>query len=78
MTDGCFCCRFDNLLDVSARLISKRGVDTILAEADGSCTRTGRGARREPGPVRDPFPSRRPLCREGTRAGARSEQVGQN
>jgi hypothetical protein len=35
---GCFCCRFDDLVDRADRLISEIGVDVLLAEAVGSCT----------------------------------------
>lgn len=36
VTGGCFCCRFDELADVTLDLLA-RDVDTILAEAVGSC-----------------------------------------
>jgi Ni2+-binding GTPase involved in maturation of urease and hydrogenase len=36
VTGGCFCCRFDDLADVTLELLGG-GVDTILAEAVGSC-----------------------------------------
>lgn len=35
---GCFCCRFDDLVDRAYRLIDETGVDVLLAEAVGSCT----------------------------------------
>lgn len=35
---GCFCCRFDELVQSSGRLIASAGVDVLLAEAVGSCT----------------------------------------
>ena len=35
---GCFCCRFDDLVDRADRLIAETGVDVLLAEAVGSCT----------------------------------------
>ncbi len=35
---GCFCCRFDQLLDASDRLIKERDPDVILGEPVGSCT----------------------------------------
>lgn len=38
VTGGCFCCRFDDLLTVARELVDKHGVDTLLAEAVGSCT----------------------------------------
>ncbi|QWF84614.1 GTP-binding protein [Amycolatopsis sp. CA-230715] len=38
VTGGCFCCRFEDLLDVTSTLIEGNGVDTVLAEAVGSCT----------------------------------------
>jgi G3E family GTPase len=38
VTGGCFCCRFGDLLAVAQELIDGQGVDTILAEAVGSCT----------------------------------------
>lgn len=38
VTGGCFCCRFDDLLDVVDTIVGAREVDTILAEAVGSCT----------------------------------------
>lgn len=38
VTGGCFCCRFEDLLDVTRTLVEGDGVDTVLAEAVGSCT----------------------------------------
>lgn len=38
VTDGCFCCRFDDLVDVATSLVRERGADIVLAEAVGSCT----------------------------------------
>ncbi|GAA1970778.1 GTP-binding protein [Amycolatopsis minnesotensis] len=38
VTGGCFCCRFEDLLDVTRTLVDGEGVDTVLAEAVGSCT----------------------------------------
>lgn len=38
VTGGCFCCRFDDLMAVVNKLIETRTVDTIIAEAVGSCT----------------------------------------
>ncbi|MFI5006577.1 MAG: GTP-binding protein [Solirubrobacterales bacterium] len=35
---GCFCCRFDELVESSSRLVEAAGVDVLLAEAVGSCT----------------------------------------
>ena len=35
---GCFCCRFDELLAASDRLLRDSPVDVLLAEAVGSCT----------------------------------------
>jgi G3E family GTPase len=35
---GCFCCRFDDLVDRAGRLIAEASVDVLLAEAVGSCT----------------------------------------
>ena len=37
VTGGCFCCRFNDLMDVTARLLGD-GVDTVIAESVGSCT----------------------------------------
>ncbi|WP_225796901.1 GTP-binding protein [Streptomyces aculeolatus] len=38
VTGGCFCCRFEDLLDVVTRAVEEYGADTVLAEAVGSCT----------------------------------------
>jgi Ni2+-binding GTPase involved in maturation of urease and hydrogenase len=38
VTGGCFCCRFEDLLDVVTRAVEAYGADTVLAEAVGSCT----------------------------------------
>ncbi|MFI0355829.1 GTP-binding protein [Actinomadura sp. 9N407] len=38
VTGGCFCCRFDDLMDVAAGLLDAGTADTVLAEAVGSCT----------------------------------------
>ncbi|WP_255950521.1 GTP-binding protein [Streptomyces odontomachi] len=38
VTGGCFCCRFDDLVDVARTLVDDQGADTILAESVGSCT----------------------------------------
>lgn len=38
VTGGCFCCRFEDLLTVAQRLVDGHQVDTLLAEAVGSCT----------------------------------------
>lgn len=38
VTGGCFCCRFEDLLTVVDRLARDGTVDTVLAEAVGSCT----------------------------------------
>ena len=35
---GCFCCRFDELLDATRRLRSAMQLDVFVAEAVGSCT----------------------------------------
>lgn len=37
VTDGCFCCRFDDLAEVVTGLVAD-GADIVLAEAVGSCT----------------------------------------
>ena len=37
VTGGCFCCRFNDLMEVTTRLLAD-GVDTIIAESVGSCT----------------------------------------
>ncbi|WP_406108144.1 GTP-binding protein [Micromonospora globbae] len=38
VTGGCFCCRFDELADLVTDLVDAGRVDTVLAEAVGSCT----------------------------------------
>jgi Ni2+-binding GTPase involved in maturation of urease and hydrogenase len=38
VTGGCFCCRFDDLEEVVARLVEKENPDVVLAESVGSCT----------------------------------------
>jgi G3E family GTPase len=38
VTGGCFCCRFDDLMTVVNELIANGTVDTVIAEAVGSCT----------------------------------------
>jgi Ni2+-binding GTPase involved in maturation of urease and hydrogenase len=38
ITGGCFCCRFEDLDSVVRRLVDDAGVDTVIAEAVGSCT----------------------------------------
>ncbi len=38
VTSGCFCCRFDDLAETTARVIDEYGADVVLAEAVGSCT----------------------------------------
>jgi Ni2+-binding GTPase involved in maturation of urease and hydrogenase len=38
VTGGCFCCRFDDLLAVAQNLVDNHHIDTLLAEAVGSCT----------------------------------------
>jgi hypothetical protein len=38
VTDGCFCCRFEDLADLVTELLDGGRADTILAEAVGSCT----------------------------------------
>jgi hypothetical protein len=35
---GCFCCRFDELVERASRLVEDSAVDVLLAEAVGSCT----------------------------------------
>ena len=35
---GCFCCRFDDLVDRADRLVKEAGASVLLAEAVGSCT----------------------------------------
>jgi Ni2+-binding GTPase involved in maturation of urease and hydrogenase len=38
VTGGCFCCRFDDLVSTVLALVEGSGVDTVIAEAVGSCT----------------------------------------
>jgi G3E family GTPase len=38
VTGGCFCCRFDDLVGTVMALVTDSGVDTVIAEAVGSCT----------------------------------------
>jgi len=38
ITGGCFCCKFDDLVDRARRLLDEARPDVILAEAVGSCT----------------------------------------
>jgi hypothetical protein len=38
VTGGCFCCRFDELVEEIARLAEDGRADTVIAEAVGSCT----------------------------------------
>lgn len=38
VTTGCFCCRFDDLVSVTRRLVEKEHADTVIAESVGSCT----------------------------------------
>ncbi|MBA3714484.1 MAG: hypothetical protein H0W76_18825 [Pyrinomonadaceae bacterium] len=38
ITGGCFCCKFDVLIDHAQRLLDQAQPDVILAEAVGSCT----------------------------------------
>ena len=38
VTSGCFCCRFDDLAETTARVVEEYGADVVLAEAVGSCT----------------------------------------
>jgi CobW/HypB/UreG family nucleotide-binding protein len=38
VTGGCFCCRFEDLVEAIQTLVGNDGVDTIIAEAVGSCT----------------------------------------
>lgn len=38
VTGGCFCCRFEDLMEVTSRLLEDGSADTVLAEAVGSCT----------------------------------------
>ncbi len=38
VTGGCFCCRFEDLMKVVEALLANGEVDTVIAEAVGSCT----------------------------------------
>ena len=38
ITGGCFCCKFDSLLDASRDLIDQTAPDALIAEPVGSCT----------------------------------------
>jgi Ni2+-binding GTPase involved in maturation of urease and hydrogenase len=38
VTGGCFCCRFDDLMTVVNKLITRGTCDMVIAEAVGSCT----------------------------------------
>lgn len=38
VTGGCFCCRFEDLVEAVVGLVASDGVDTVIAEAVGSCT----------------------------------------
>lgn len=38
VTGGCFCCRFDDLVDVTRRIVEEGDPDVLMAEAVGSCT----------------------------------------
>ncbi|WP_432840174.1 GTP-binding protein [Dactylosporangium sp. CA-092794] len=38
VSGGCFCCRFEDLMSVVERLLLAGDVDTVIAEAVGSCT----------------------------------------
>lgn len=38
VTGGCFCCRFEDLVEVTAKLVAEHAPDTIIAESVGSCT----------------------------------------
>jgi len=38
ITGGCFCCKFDELVETAGAMIAKERPDVILAEAVGSCT----------------------------------------
>ena len=75
---GCFCCRFDALLDASQQLLSETSPDVLIAEAVGSCTdlaatvtyplRRLLGDRHTVGPLSvlvDPIRVRQVLGREG-------------
>lgn len=38
VTGGCFCCRFDDLVEVVVELVDRYSPDVVIAEAVGSCT----------------------------------------
>ena len=38
VTGGCFCCKFEDLVEVISALAERSAADTVLAEAVGSCT----------------------------------------
>jgi len=38
VTDGCFCCRYDDLLAAIEKLVDQDSLDMVFAEAVGSCT----------------------------------------
>jgi G3E family GTPase len=38
VTGGCFCCKFEDLVEAVVALVASDDVDTVLAEAVGSCT----------------------------------------
>jgi G3E family GTPase len=38
VTGGCFCCRFEDLFDVTTRLVQQENADVVIAESVGSCT----------------------------------------
>ncbi|MGH3913164.1 MAG: GTP-binding protein [Pseudonocardiaceae bacterium] len=38
VSGGCFCCRFEDLMDTVTTLIDRDGADTVIAESVGSCT----------------------------------------
>ncbi|MEU5546529.1 GTP-binding protein [Streptomyces sioyaensis] len=38
VTGGCFCCKFEDLVEAIVALVASDDVDTVIAEAVGSCT----------------------------------------
>jgi G3E family GTPase len=38
VTGGCFCCKFEDLVEAIVTLVASDSVDTVIAEAVGSCT----------------------------------------
>lgn len=38
VTGGCFCCKFEDLVEAVVALVASDSVDTVIAEAVGSCT----------------------------------------